>query len=94
MQPAARCDAIGYVGEFVRTIDADEILEDRSPNEIGMQLSNSIDFMASNCGEIGHSNHLRLRFFNDRNTREHIPVLGKAAFDHLQKVHIDVVDDL
>lgn len=44
--------------------------------------------------KVSHSDRLRIRLLNDGNSVEQVVVLGELLFDHLQKVHIDVVDDL
>ena len=59
-----------------------------------MKLSNTIDLVRSNNGQEGHSNHLWLRFLDDRNSVEQLPFLGEFALNSLEEVQVDLVNDL
>jgi hypothetical protein len=59
-----------------------------------VQLCHTIDLVAADDGEVCHSDHLWLRLFNDRDPTKHLAILGEVAFNVLQEVQVDVVDDL
>ena len=94
MQPSSRSDAVGDIGEFVRTVDLDEVLEDGCLDQVGVQFCNAVDFVTANKSQVRHADHFRLRLLYDRNTSEHFTVLGEVTFDVLQELKVDVVDDL
>jgi hypothetical protein len=94
VQPPSRCDTIGYVGELIRTVDLDKVLENGGLDEVGVKLGYTIDFMASNGRQVSHSHHLWLGLFDDGDTREHVTILGELLLNHLEELHIDLVDDL
>jgi hypothetical protein len=50
--------------------------------------------VAADNGEVCHADHLWLRLFNDRDPTKHLTVLGEVAFNVLQEVQVDVVDNL
>ena len=94
MEPSSGGNAIGHVGEFVRSINLDEVFEDCGFDQVRMKLSYTIDLVAANGREISHLHHLWLRFFDDRNTPEHIAILGELFLHHVKELRIDLVNDL
>lgn len=86
VQPAARSDAVGDVGEFVLTVDLDEVLEDGGLDQIRMQLGDTIDLVRAYNGKEGHADHLGVRLLDDGDTGEHVAILGEGALDVLQEV--------
>ena len=59
-----------------------------------MELSYTIDLVASNSREVSHLHHLRLGFLDDRNTPEHVAVLGELLFHHVKELRVDFVNNL
>ena len=94
MKPSARCDAVGDVCEFVWAIDGDKVLEDGRSDQIRVELGHPVDLVASNGGEMGHSDHLWLSLLDDRYASEQVSVLGELLFDHLEEAEIDLIHDL
>jgi hypothetical protein len=94
VQPTARSDTVGDIGELVLTIDLDKVLENGCLDEVGVQFCYTVDLVRTNDGKESHADHLGVRFFNDRNTREHIAILGEGTLNVLQEVQVDLVDDL
>ena len=45
MQPSSWRDTVGYIGEFVRSVDLHKVLEDGRLDEIGVELSNTVDLV-------------------------------------------------
>lgn len=60
MQPPSWCDTIRHISELVRSVDLDEILEDGSLDQVGVQLSNTVNLVRANQRKVGHANHLRV----------------------------------
>lgn len=94
MKPAARGDTVGDVGELVRAINLDKVLENGRLDEIRMKLSNSVDLVRADNGQKCHAHHLGLRLLNDRHTSKDASVVGKRLFDLLKEEQINVVDNL
>lgn len=59
-----------------------------------MQLGHTVDLVGANQGEVGHANHLRLRLLNDGDSTKELTIIGKVTLDKLQKIEVDVKDDL
>ena len=59
-----------------------------------MKLSYTIDFVTSNGREVSHLHHLWLGFLDDRNTPEHVAVLGELLLHHVKELRVDLVNDL
>jgi len=93
VQPSSRGNAIGDIGEFVRAIDFDKVLEDGRLDQVRVELSNAVDLVGANNCQEGHAYHLGLRFLNDGDITEHIPVFGEIALNILEELHVDLVDD-
>lgn len=94
VEPSARSDTVGHVGKLVGAVDADKVLEDGGLDEIRVQLSDTVDLVGANNGEVGHANHLGLRFLDNRDATEHVTVVGELPLHLLQKEQVDVKDDL
>ena len=94
MQPSPWSDTVGDVGELVRSVDLDKVLEDSGLDQIGVELSHTIHLVRTDDSQVCHANHLWLRLLDDRNSSKHVSVLGEASFDLLEEVQIDLVDDL
>lgn len=94
VEPSAGSDTVGDVGELVRTKDLNEVLEDGGLDEIGMQLSNTVDLVGTNNSQVSHANHLGLRLLNDGDAGKHIAVLGELALDALEEEQVDIVNEL
>lgn len=94
MQPTTRCDAVGNVGELVGSEDGDEVLEDSGLDQVGVQLGYTVDLVGTDAGKVCHTDHLGVRFFDDRDSAKHVAVLGEIALHILHELQIDVVDDL
>jgi len=86
VQPAARSDTVGDVGEFVLTVNLDEVLEDGGLDQIRMQLGDTIDLVRAYNGKEGHADHLGVRLLDNGDTGEHVAILGEGALDVLQEV--------
>ena len=65
VKPSAWCDPVGDVCEFIWAIDGDKVLEDGRTDQIRVELGHTIDLVASNGGEMGHSDHLWLSLLDD-----------------------------
>ena len=55
---------------------------------------NTIDFVRSDEGKVGHADHLGGRLFDDGDARKHVTVLGEGTLDILQEMQIDLENDL
>lgn len=93
VQPSPWCDAVRYVCELVWTVDFDEIFENGGLDQIGVKLGHTVHLVAANNSQVSHAHHLRLAFFNDRDTSKHITVFRKLSLDVLQEVQINIIDD-
>ena len=49
-------------------------LKNSGLDQVGVQFSNSIDLVRTNDSQVRHSDHLRLRFFDDRDATEHVAI--------------------
>ncbi len=94
MQPTSWCDSVCDIRELVRSKYLDKVLEDGSSDQIGMKFGHTVDLVGADDGQVGHANHLRLGLFDDRNTAQEIPVLGKLPLNSLQEIQVDFVYDL
>lgn len=94
VKPTTGSDAVGHVGELVRTVNLHKVFEDSCLNEVRVQLSDTVDLVRSDNGQEGHPYHLRLGFLNDGNSPEHVSVLGERLLHRLEEVEIDFIDNL
>lgn len=94
VEPSAGSDTVGDVGELVGAKDLNEVLEDGGLDEIGVQLSNTVDLVRTNNSQVSHADHLGLSLLNDGDATKHIAVLGELALDGLEEEQVDVVDEL
>lgn len=94
VEPAARSDSVGHIGELVGTVDLDKVLEDSGLDEIRVQLSNTIDLMRPNNCQERHAHHLCLRLLNDRNSAQDVSVIRESLLDLLEEKQVNVVDNL
>jgi hypothetical protein len=94
VKPSTRSDSVCHVGELVRAINRDKVLEDGRLDEIRVQLGDSIDLVGPDKCQVGHAHHLGGGLFNDGNAAKEFTILGEHALDILQELQINVVDDL
>ena len=94
VEPSAGSDTVGHVGELVGAEDLDEVLEDGGLDEIGVQLSNTVDLVRTNNSQVSHADHLGLGLLDDGDAGKHITILGELALDALEEEQVDVVDKL
>lgn len=94
MEPAARSDTVGHIGELVGAINLDKVLEDGGLDEVRVQLSDTIDLVRSDNGEERHPNHLGLGLLNDGHTAKNVAVVGEGLLNLLKEEEVDVVDNL
>lgn len=59
-----------------------------------MKLGYTIDFVASDGSQVRHPHHLRLRLFDDGDSRQHTTVFGEFLLDHVKELHVDLVNNL
>jgi hypothetical protein len=91
VQPSARCNTIGDVCELIGSVDLHKVLEDGGLDEIRVQFSHTVDLVGAYQGEVGHADHLRLGFFDNRNAAEQFAVAGKVALDELEEIQVYVI---
>jgi len=60
VQPPSRGDAVGDVGKLIRAVYLDKVLEDGGLDQIGVKLGDTINFMRTDNGEVGHTDHFWL----------------------------------
>lgn len=94
MQPSAWGDAVGDVREAVSSEDLDKVLEDRSLDEIRMELSDSINLVRTDNGQISHADHLGRRFLDDGNAGKQLTLLWELTLHSLEEEEVDIIDDL
>ena len=89
-QPAARRHAVRLVVETLRP-EFVEIGRQSFLHELGMQLGDSIDGMASDDREVRHAN---ARVLEDRDALLHREVARKAPLDFRDQPAVDLLNDL
>ena len=94
VQPSARGNTVGDIGELVGAIDLDEILEDGGLDKIGVKLGHTVHLVRANDSKECHPDHLGLRLLNNGNPREEITVIGELLLYLLQEVEVNIIDDL
>lgn len=94
VQPTSWSDSISDIGELVWAKNLYEILENSGLDKIGVKLGNTIDLMGTNNGQISHADHLRLGLLDDGNSAKQIPLFRELALNRLQKVQVDLVNNL
>lgn len=94
VQPSAGSNTVCDVGELVRAVDLNKVLEDGGLDEVGVQLSHTVDLVRADKSQVRHADHLRVRLFDDRDTGKQLAVLGEFALYKLQELEVNVVDDL
>lgn len=94
VQPTSGGDAVGHVGELVRAVNLNKVLENGGLDQIRVQLSHTVDLVGTYNGQEGHSHHLGLTLLNDGDSAEQVSVIGEGLFDLLQEEQIDIIDNL
>uniref|UniRef100_A0A1Y1L8Q7 Uncharacterized protein n=1 Tax=Photinus pyralis TaxID=7054 RepID=A0A1Y1L8Q7_PHOPY len=94
VQPTAWCNAVCNIGELVRAVNFDKVLENGGLDEVRVEFRHAIDLVGADDGKERHAYHLGLGFLNDGYPAEHVPVVREGLFYALQKEQVDVVDDL
>ena len=94
MKPSSRRDTVGHIRELIGSVYGDKVFEDGSFDKVGMKLSHTVDFVATNCSQVSHSHHFGIGFFNYRNAGKHIAVFGERLLDILEELHVDLVNNL
>lgn len=79
---------------MVRAKDVDEVPEDGSLDEIGVQLGHTVNLLGPDNGQERHANHLRLGLFDNGHSSQELTVFRELALDALQEEQVDIVDDL
>ena len=93
IQPQARGDAVGDVGQLARVV-AVEIGKDGGFHQLGMDLRHAVDMVAADNREVGHAYAPAMGFVDDGHALKPFGVAGEAVHDVLQEAVIDFIDDL
>ncbi len=59
-----RRDTVGDITELVFAIEVDKVLKDGGPDELRVELSNTIDLVRADDSEVGHADVLGLTFLD------------------------------
>jgi hypothetical protein len=91
--PAARCDAVGFVGEFFRR-ELKEIAQNMGLEQLSVQRGHAVDGVAAECGEVGHTHVTFPALLDDRQAAHAVLVTGKTVVDIVKVAAVDLFDDL
>lgn len=94
MQPSARGNAVGDIREAVSSENLDKVFENRSLNEIRMELGDSIDLVGTNNGQVSHADHLRARLLDDGDAGKQLALLWELTLHSLEEEKVDIINDL
>ena len=89
-----RRDTVGDITELVFPIEVDEVLKDGGPDELRVELSDTIDLVRADDSKVGHADVLRLTLLDQRHLRQLLLIARELAFNGLEECPVDIVDNL
>ena len=89
-----RRDTVGNIAKLVFAVEVDKVLQNGGPDELRMELSDTVDLVRANDSEIGHADILRLTLLDQRHFRQFLLIARELAFDGLEECPVDIVDNL
>ena len=90
---APRRHAVGLVAEFPGP-ELVEVLEHVALQELGMQAGDAVDRMAADACQVSHAHVALAALVDDGHAPDAVVVAEKAHAHFLEKLRVDVVDDL
>src|SRR5215469_218999 len=90
---ASRGHAIGHIAELIGP-QLGEIVHHRLLKQIRMHLRDTVDAMAANSSQVGHTHETLSGFINERHPGEQAAVAWKGRPNFTQKASVDFEDDL
>ncbi len=92
-EPAARRDAVGDGHEFLGP-QLGEVLDDAGLQELGVELGDAVDVVASDDRQIGHPQPSFAVLLEDRHPLQALGPAGESAPHRVHESAVDLVDDL
>jgi len=89
-----RCDTVGDITKLVLAIEVDKIPQDRRPDKLRVELSDTVDLIRADNSKVGHADVLRLAFLDQRHSRQLLLIARELALDGLEESPVEVVDYL
>ena len=89
-----RRDTVGNITKLVFAVEVDKVLQNGSPDELRMELSDTVDLVRAKDSKIGHADVLRLTLLDQRHLRQFLLIARELAFDGLEECPIEIVDNL